>query len=245
MKTIVKTTFFFAVCASLMLVGASSLLKAQSLEFTKTPSGPVSFASLEEIAEIGLRIKNVSNAPVKVWVTMDTAGCAPGHRSYFCWEQCYTFGVTDPRQIPTGKPITLRPGQDTNAFKAYVDAMAVNPNGVSGKTILKFDFFNEEDPSDRISIDLTFLIGSVQSTGMEQITRPAGIQFVPAQNILQYQGNGTPRQLELFSVTGSAFIPPSGDNGNYSAAGLVNGIYGFRIIQEDGSESRGILNISR
>jgi hypothetical protein len=213
---------------------------SQSLEFTKTPNGPVNFDLDVDVAKINLHVKNISSSPVRVWVTMDTSQISPSHRSYYCWEQCYSFGVVDARDIVGGKPITLQPGQDTNAFTAYVDHYAVFDEPTAGVSTLGFDFFNEEDPSDRISISLTFNVGSATSIQESKIIEKQAIFWNTTTQSMSIDPKLTDADIVLTSINGSRI-----QYAEHNAHALSSGIYGYSITEKTGKIHRGYLSIIR
>lgn len=213
---------------------------SQSLEFTKKPNGPVNFDLEVDVAKINLHVKNVSSTPVKVWVTMDTSKLSPSHRAYFCWEQCYSFGVVDARDIAGGKPITLKPGQDTNAFTAYVDHYAVFNEPKEGISILDFAFFNEEDPSDRISISLTFNVGNVSSIQEIKTSKKEPVSWNSTTQSLFIDPNFNDSNIVLTSVNGSQITYNQSIPIDFSS-----GVYGYVITEKTGDKHRGIISIIR
>jgi hypothetical protein len=235
-----KTHKSFFCLFFVILFGSLSPIFSQSLEFTKTPNGTVNFDLDVDVAKINLHVKNVSSSPVKVWVTMDTSKISPSHRAYFCWEQCYSFGVVDARDIAGGKPITLKPGQDTNAFTAYVDHYAVFNEPKEGISILDFAFFNEEDPSDRISISLTFNVGNVSSIHEAKSSERDPIFWNSTTQSLYIDPNFNDSDIVLTSVNGSQI--------NYNQSipiDFSSGIYGYVITEKTGAIQRGMLSIIR
>lgn len=229
--------FFFALLF-LVFAGSFSTSFSQSLEFTKMPSGPVNFDLDVDVAKINLHVKNISTSPVRVWVTMDTSNISPSHRAYYCWEQCYSFGVVDARDIVGGKPITLQPGQDTNAFIAYIDHYAVFNEPKAGVSTLDFAFFNEEDPSDRITISLTFNVGNATSVDESNLNERQLIYWNTSTKSLNIASHISDANITLTSIDGSRIQYESGI-GNI----LANGIYGYVITEKSGKIHRGILSI--
>lgn len=223
----------------LLFLATHSFSFGQSLEFTKSPNGPVNFDLDVEVAKINLHVKNISTSPVKVWVTMDTTKISPAHRAYFCWEQCYSFGVVDARDIAGGKPITLKPGQDTSAFTAYVDHYAVFNEPKEGISILDFAFFNEEDPSDRISISLTFNVGNVSSVHDQLASEVSPIFWNSTTNTL-VTPNLTESDIYLTDINGS-----QSKYDQAQAYTLTTGIYGYQIHEKNGKIQRGVLTVIR
>ena len=228
-------SLFFAI-----FLGSLSPAFSQSLEFTKTPNGPVNFDLDVDVAKINLHVKNVSSSPVKVWVTMDTSKISPSHRAYFCWEQCYSFGVVDARDIAGGKPITLKPGQDTNAFTAYVDHYAVFNEPKEGISTLDFAFFNEEDPSDRISISLTFNVGNVSSIHEIKRSKKEPVFWNSTTQSLIIDPNFNDSDIVLTSVNGSQITYNQSIPIDFSS-----GVYGYVITEKTGVKHRGIISIIR
>jgi len=224
-------------CLIMALCLFHSETQAQSLEFTKIPSGPVNFDLDVDVAKINLRVKNVSSTPVKVWVTMDTSQMSPSHRAYFCWEQCYSFGVVDARNIAGGKPLTLKPGQDTNAFTAYVDHYAVFNEPKAGTSTLSFDFFNEEDPSDRISATLVFNVGTATRVHESSESKPM-VSWNPISRQFLISDSSLNKGLDLYSINGTLIKNAE------STPGLIpNGIYGYVIHLQSGETMRGIISV--
>ena len=221
----------------LMFSAFSTTLNAQSLEFTKSPSGPVNFDLDVDVAKINLHVKNIGSAPVRVWVTMDTSQMSPSHRAYFCWEQCYSFGVVDARNIAGGKPLTLRPGQDTNAFTAYVDHYAVFNEPKAGVSTLIFDFFNEEDPSDRISKTLVFNIGNATKVA-EESTSTNPLLWNPNSRSFIIPDNFADADIDLYSINGELF-----KNVQSLAKMFPTGMYGYILRTSSGEAIRGIVSI--
>lgn len=221
----------------LMISPLPTSLIAQSLEFTKSPSGPVNFDLDADVAKINLHVKNIGSSPVRVWVTMDTSKMFPAHRAYFCWEQCYSFGVVDARNIAGGKPLTLRPGQDTNAFTAYVDHYAVFNEPKAGTSTLTFDFFNEDDPSDRISKTLVFNIGNTTQV-LEESTAKDPILWNPTTRSFFIDDTFNGAELDLYSINGEYF-----KNVQSYAKILPIGIYGYILRTSSGVAIRGIVSI--
>jgi len=212
----------------------------QSIELFEYPTEPVLFSSIEDIADIHCKVKNTSTQPIKVWVTMDTTGCFDKHRAYFCWEQCYSYGVTDPRKISTGKPITIAAGKDTNAFKAYIDPTAIISEGIAGKSTLSFDFFNDDDPSDRVSATFTFIVGNASSI-KEINSESINIVYNNVLDQLFYTGNASIKSAFLYSACGSAIDLRS----TLTLHGTPNGFYAYRIITDDNKILNGALLLQR
>lgn len=222
----------------LIFIGSITSSFSQSLEFTKTPNGPVNFDLDVDVAKINLNVKNISSSPVKVWVTMDTSNISPSHRAYYCWEQCYSFGVVDARDIAGGKPLTLKPGQDTNAFIAYIDHYAVFNEPRAGISTLDFAFFNEDDPSDRITISLTFNVGNATSIDESAQAHEPLLYWNPPSKSINTASHLTDASIMLTSIDGSR-------RHYYSGLGseLANGIYGYVITEKSGKMHRGIISI--
>lgn len=240
MKSYPKYFLFTLFISTLIFCCSFNESFGQSIELFAFPTEPVLFTSTEDIADIKCKVKNTSTQSVRVWVTMDTSGCFNKHRAYFCWEQCYSFGVTDPRKISTGKPITIAPGKDTNAFKAYIDPTAIISDGIAGKSTLSFDFFNDDDPSDRVSATFTFIVGSASSI-KEINAESINIVYNTVLDQLFYTGNASIKSAFIYSPCGNAIDIHS----TLSLHGIPNGFYAYRIITEDNKILNGGLLLHR
>lgn len=240
MKSYTKYFLFTLFISTLIVSFTVNESFGQSIELFEFPTEPVLFTSIEDIADIHCKVKNISTEPVKVWVTMDTTGCFEKHRAYFCWEQCYSYGVTDPRKISTGKPITIAAGKDTNAFKAYIDPTAIISEGIAGKSTLSFDFFNDDDPSDRVSATFTFVVGNASSV-KEINSESINIVYNTALDQLLLTGNASVISAFLYSACGSAIDLHS----TLSLNGTPNGFYAYRIITDDSKILNGALLLHR
>jgi hypothetical protein len=240
MKSYPKYFLFTLLISSVIFCFSVQDSIGQSIELFEFPTEPVLFSSTEDIADIHCKVKNISTQPVKVWVTMDTTGCFSKHRAYFCWEQCYSYGITDPRKFSTGKPITIAAGKDTNAFKAYIDPTAIISEGIAGKSTLSFDFFNDDDPSDRVSASFTFIVGNASSI-KEINSESINIVYNTVLDQLIYTGNASIKNAFLFTSSGIAIHLHTA----LSLHGISNGYYAYRIITEDNKILNGAILLHR
>lgn len=82
----------------------------------------------------------------ETWMKVDTSGLVRGHRSYFCWDLCYTVSDTvslDYQPVPPGTTFT--------GFFAHLE-----PNNTPGVSRLVFTIFDGNNPSDKMDFTVIF-----------------------------------------------------------------------------------------
>ena len=108
-------------------------------------------------------ITNSGSTPMNVMVRFEEVSAGPvncGH--YFCWAICYSEGaVTDGFVTPSQHALTIDAGASTNNF--YSDYV---PNGTVGLATYRYTFYDQSNPSDETSIDITF---DTQNVGIEDV----------------------------------------------------------------------------
>jgi len=87
----------------------------------------------------------------ETWMKVDTSLMTVGHRSYFCWDLCYT--VEDTVSLDW-QPIA--PGSVYSGFFCHME-----PNNRQGITPLKFTIFDGNNPSDNIDFWVVFVVQNV------------------------------------------------------------------------------------
>lgn len=108
-------------------------------------------------------VTNSGSTPMNVMVRFDEVSAGPtnsGH--YFCWAICYSEGaVTDGFVTPSQHALTIDAGASVNNF--YSDYV---PNGTVGTATYRYTFYDQSNPSDETSIEITF---DTQNVGIEEL----------------------------------------------------------------------------
>jgi hypothetical protein len=108
-------------------------------------------------------ITNSGSTPMNVMVRFEEVSAGPtnsGH--YFCWAICYSEGaVTDGFVTPSQHALTIDAGASTNNF--YSDFV---PNGTVGIATYRYTFYDQTNPSDETSLEITF---DTQNVGIKDV----------------------------------------------------------------------------
>lgn len=119
-----------------------------------------------------LEVGNGSGTNLNVKVTRYEMVCVSGTENYFCWSQCYgNLNSCDPSytQFPGpahpewGDFLPINAGSSWPANGLFFGAHFI-PNGYVGASTYRFTAFDSANPSDSVSIDITFDI----SVGIEE-----------------------------------------------------------------------------
>jgi len=121
---------------------STPILTLISEENPITIVGPQEAAKLEATASF----RNDRSTMSETWMKVDTSGLIRGHRSYFCWDLCYTVADTvslDYQPVP--------PGTTYTGFFVHLE-----PNNVCGISRLVYTIFDGNNPSDNTSFTIVF-----------------------------------------------------------------------------------------
>lgn len=145
-----------------VFAAAISAASAQSLELSNIDNmvfGEPTAAYLQGVATV---TNNSSNA-IDVLVSFEELTPGPvGSGHYFCWTVCYNEGgITDGFVTPPNHALTLDAGASTNNF--YADYV---PHGTVGIAEYRYTFYDRNNPSDAVSVDITF---DTQNVGVEEL----------------------------------------------------------------------------
>lgn len=165
--------------------------------------------------------KNVSNSIINVKMRYEPSSITNGQEIAFCWGPiCYP---------PKDKPfepsdlITLQPEQSTNPNEFYT---TFYPNGLEGKTSVKFILWVDGNPEDSVHWDITFdaQIGNVNNSILE----PKIVSFIFKENIplsILSQSMENPSNYSIFDLNGKMLLNHKLEKGNIDLTHLVKGTY--------------------
>ncbi len=92
-------------------------------------------------------VTNNSSSPIDVKVRKKTIELLPGAFNSFCWGQCFSPTVEE-----SPYPLTIDAGE-TNTTGFYGD---YNAFGSDGLTVVRYTFFDSEQPSDSVAVILKY-----------------------------------------------------------------------------------------
>lgn len=165
--------------------------------------------------------KNISNSIINVKMRYEPIKITNGQEIAFCWGPiCYP-----PKDEPfePSDLITLQPEQSTNPNEFYA---SFNPNGLEGKTSVKFILWVDGNPDDSVHWDVTFdaKIGNVNYSTLE----PKIGSFIFKNNIplsifsqlIENQNN-----YSIFDLNGKLLLNHKLDKDNIDLSHLAKGTY--------------------
>jgi hypothetical protein len=161
----------------------------------------------------------------------------PGHTSQFCWGIiCSPFGTG---ANTSSEIVTLAPSAYSTSFYAHF-----RPNGVAGQTVIKYCWFDSNNPNNEFCYDVNYCIDVNCVIGIDESQKPAQFDQI-SPNPLSGTGNITysfkavphSGKLSFYSATGALIkqVSLSKQNGAViiSAEDFENGIY-FCTIENEG-----------
>lgn len=141
---IMKKNFTLAFIFSMFL--CAGVLAQGSLEFVN-PQTLVTGTSADPLLEANFGVKNISSSPIDVKVERTIISEVPGSKNNICWGiYCYS-STTD----VTPNEVTIIPGAVDSSFKGDYE-----PMGFAGATIVKYCFYDINNQSDSICIEITY-----------------------------------------------------------------------------------------
>lgn len=165
--------------------------------------------------------KNVSNSIINVKMRYVPINITNGQEIAFCWGPiCYP-----PKDEPfePADLITLQPEQSTNPNEFYASFF---PNGLEGKTSVKFILWVDGNPEDSVHWDVTFdaQIGNVNYS----ILGPKIVSFIFKDNITSSffsQLIENPNNYSIFDLNGNILLNHKLDKDNIDLSHLAKGAY--------------------
>lgn len=177
-----------------------------------------------------VKIVNTGTSTISAKVSQNAFSAVPGHVTYFCWGViCYPPTVT-----VSLTPVVLAPGDTTTSFIGYL-----HPTGITGVSEVTYNFFNEADESDSLSLIVTY---DITLTGLGKIEREATLSNAspnPAAGLtsISYDLHSTKNaKLVIYNILGTV-VKEENLNSNQgtiilSTSGLNSGIYFYSILAD-------------
>lgn len=163
----------------LVLVFATSFSShAQSLRFADTPPDVISgMPTADELKTNYLTVTNTSSKSINVKVRMVNETPEMESIPYFCWTLCYPPHITE-----SPESIQIGPGESNSSFAAYII-----PNSIVGQTKLKFEFYDEQNPEDKLVYRVTFNTdGTVSVRNVTQAKAAVSVSPLPVRDIARF-----------------------------------------------------------
>ncbi len=146
-------------------------------------------------------VKNITGQDVNVMIKKPEliSALAPNAKEGFCWAMCYDESPT----TEDGIPVTITPGE-TTAVGKYA---SYKPEfGSSGSTSIKYTFYVENNPNDKVSIIYKFSYN--EGSGIKQTKKSQDFNIFSQNGNLKVNYNLSniknieSSKIEIFSITG-------------------------------------------
>ncbi len=144
LSAIMVFTAIFAFTQSLEIYHEGELVPNKS---SIVVTGDVGAAELM----IEVDVKNISNTGLDVKVSKFEVDLIPGSSNTFCWGMCFP-----PNTYVSPFPQTILPGATCSEFSGHY-----NPNANSGVSIIRYTFFDMNNPTDTVCFYTEFNAGTV------------------------------------------------------------------------------------
>jgi hypothetical protein len=197
----------------------------------------------ETVHEYYLDLVNTSTKDINLMITRNVISLLPGADTYFCFDNCYNSNVD---QLPSA--ITFLAGDtfshhDTDPTKPYFYA-AYYPEGQKGISLVKFNFFDEVNPTDVKSVVFKFNSTDLGITNNQEATltlkaypNPATTKVFIQHDLKKQTSEARIRVTNLMgAVLKTIPVNPTSDRTQIDVSGFVPGIY-FYSLEVNGKVS--------
>ena len=148
-----------------MIAGAQILLSNDSGNDITNDTLFINGFSHEDYIKVHIYFTNDSDETHEVLVRKIEHDIADGSECVFCWDD-YCFS---PQVFEVDNPIVLEPGESSSATDFYSDFY---PMGVDGISYVEFEFFNDRESFEPVSVVIKFVITADQTSVFQpDITR--------------------------------------------------------------------------
>lgn len=239
-------TRFISSCIIVAIVGMASswTLRSQSFEITAFEPVPVMGTAATSVEHHGT-LRNISGSAKTIVVRYTMGGVAFGHFVSMCTdEQCYSlpdenFGTYD---LPN--EVLLEPN-GTVALKA-ID----NPVGAVGHTVMNFQIFDKNNPTDKIDYNVIFEVGPATDVADLETATSAVVTPNPSDDAFRITGvlASTIAAVMLYDVHGALVHSArfaDGDAPQVDVRSLSVGTYSAIVRTTNGNIYRTSISVVR
>jgi hypothetical protein len=234
---------------NLIMLALSALLYAgngQSLQLsyrgtTYSHNDTIPLNILSGSQTYNVDIKNVSSDTVKVMVKRERIVLLSGAENYFCFGSCFGSEIDI-----TSDSYPLAPGVTSShdsiigheGDPAYFDYAyfytVYDPKEKEGESLIKFTFYNEQNPADETSLLFKFISNKLGVATINTNTSFVQLYPNPAQANLFIKTEATIEQIGIYTVQGQ-LIKKESTNVNFIAVDdFASGMYSVRITTDKG-----------
>lgn len=230
---------------SIFTIGFALTMQAQSLSLLIEGAPIADNDTLEVFGEIphpdGIyyeivahaRVKNNTDRSVNVLVERITIDTVTGSMNQFCWVQCFAPWVS---VSPT--PYTIG-AYDTTAEDVFSGHYL--PQEQLGTSLLKYVFYLESDPDDKISMVVKYIIEPNSLDDNQHVVQFGNAYPNPARDFASFDyvlpSSNSDATLKIYNLLGQPIMEKqlSGSNGTLklSVADLKDGIYLYALQVND------------
>jgi len=185
---------------------------------------------------VQLAVENISDNNINVKVKKTEISVVPGTENSFCWVMCYDASV-----LVSTKYITI-PAHSMNSTDFYGEYY---PKGHLGTSIIRYTFFDMNNAVDSASMIAVYVATPV---GIEELVENNNILLYPnptsgiANLNLDLKNDLT---LEIFNSLGAMVLQENFLNNSIDLSLLPEGIYYYRIKENNRIKTNNILVIQK
>jgi len=211
----------FAIAQSLEIWHEGELVPDQSaLTIVGDPADP------ELIIEVD--VKNVSSNTLNVLAKKFEVSVIPGSTNLFCWLLCFP-----PFVFEAPSPDTLAPGETSSEFSGHY-----TPGGNIGVTIMRYTFFDQNNPDDSVCFYTEFNAGPV---GIDEFSKDVAVSNAypnPASSqtsidyVLPYSASSASIKIHnlLGAVVRETVLTDRTGKVTINISGLKDGVYFYSVM---------------
>jgi hypothetical protein len=182
-----------------------------------------------------LDLVNTSTQEIKLMIRREIISLVQDAENYFCFFECLpTNGNELTEPIPLAAGDTFSHKEEGNYYYFYT---AYNPNNQIGTSIIKFNFFNANDPTDKSSVIFKFIstTTAIADNSIAQVSLKAYPNPATRKVFIQYdlKNQASEARLLVTNLMGvtvkSIPINSTSDKTQVDVSDLAAGIYFYSV----------------
>ncbi len=205
---------------------STAVIFASAQSFTVSNTTDTKYGDYNQFEVISyVTVFNNSASPKNVKVKRIVISEATGHQNAICWEQCY---IPEVDESPSS--IVIPANGSLNNFSGHL-----YPNGSGGTSQIKYVFFDENNPNDSTTFDVTYQVWGLSVNSNElKVSEPYPN---PASGFVNFNfsNNQGSSYLVLYDMLGNTVRKSAlnGVSGNLKldVSKLTSGIYFYQIVE--------------